>query len=196
MTDNVVLDERIALGFRANPAWKTTVVQAANGREVRNSAWSNAQMRYIFRYNNMDIADARALVAFFHGRRGRQRSFLLKAYDDFRLENEPIGTGTGALTAFQAKKTYDTLNPWVRIIKHIKSGTPVAKVDGTPVTISNYTNGLITLASAPANGTTVTLSCEFYVPVRFDVDEFDITVDGPEGRFGVISGLSCVEVRE
>lgn len=196
MTDNVVLDERIALGFRANPVWKTTVVQAANGREVRNAAWSDAQMRYQFRYNNLDIADAQALVAFFHGRRGKQRAFLLKAYDDFTLTDEAIGTGDGSTVAFQAKKSYDTLNPWVRTIRHIKTGTPVAKVDGTPATIASYTNGLITLSSAPANGKAVTLSCEFYVPVRFDVDEFDVTVDGPQGCYGIVNGLSCVEVRE
>lgn len=196
MADNTVLDERIALGFRANPMWKTTVVQAANGREVRNSAWSEAQMRYNFSYNNMDIADARALVAFFHGRRGRQRAFLLKAYDDFMLENEIIGTGNGVQTAFQAIKTYDTLNPWVRTIRYIKSGSLVVTVDGTPVTVSSYTAGLITLASPPAGSTTVRASCEFYVPVRFDVDEFDVSVDGPQGSIGIVSGLSCVEVRE
>lgn len=196
MTDLTVLDERIALGFRANPMWKTTVVQAGNGREVRNSAWSDAQMKYNFSYNNMDLADAEALVAFFHGRRGRQRGFLLKAYDDFKIEAGIIGTGNGSQVAFQAVKKYDTLNPWTRTIRHLKAGTVVVTVNGTPVTVSGVSNGLITLAAAPGSGTTVRLTSEFYVPVRFDVDEFDVSVGGPLGQFGIVSGLSCVEVRE
>lgn len=196
MVDSVVLDERIALGFRANPVWKTTVVTAANGREVRNAAWSDAMMQYRFSYNNLDMADAQALVAFFHGRRGRQRSFLLKAYDDFQLVQETIGTGDGSTTAFQAIKTYDTVNPWVRTIRHIKTGTLTVTVNNTPATVSSYTSGLITLASPPANAAVVRATCEYYVPVRFDVDEFDVSVDGPEGRYAVVSGLTCVEVRE
>jgi uncharacterized protein (TIGR02217 family) len=196
MVDNVILDERIALGFRANPVWKTTVVQAANGREIRNAAWSDPIMQYDFSYNNLPIEDARALAAFFHGRRGRQRAFLLKAYDDYELESEAIGTGNGVLTQFQAIKTYDAVNPWVRTIRHIKNGTLTVTVNGVPATVASYSStGMITLATPPAGSAIVRATCEYYVPVRFNVDEFNVVVDGPQGRYGLVTGLSCVEVR-
>jgi uncharacterized protein (TIGR02217 family) len=196
MTDNTILDERVAAGFRANPAWKTTIVRAANGREVRNAAWSDALMQYRFDYNNLPIADARALVAFFHGRRGRQRSFLLKAWDDYQITNELIGTGDGSETDFQLIKSYDTLNPWQRTIRHIKSGTLSVTVNGSPVTPSSSTSGLIVLPSPAGNGQAVRATCEYYVPVRFDVDEFDVAAVGPNGIYGLVTGLTCIEVRE
>lgn len=195
MTDLAILDDRMARGFSSGPRFQTTIVSASGGQEVRNSAWSAPRLVYKFGYNNLNIADARAISAFFLGRRGRQRSFLMKDWADYSASAELIGIGDGTTVAFQAIKTYDAINPFVRNIVYIKSGTLSVTVNGAAATVASQVNGLITLASPPAISNQVRASFEFYVPVRFDQDEMELSPDGPGVSFAVISGLTAIEQR-
>ena len=195
MTDLAALDDRVARGFSAGPRFQTTIVTSAGGREVRNSAWSAPRLVFNFSYSTLDTADARLISSFFQGRRGKQRSFLMKDWADYSATNEQIGTGNGSITSFQAIKTYDALNPYVRAIKFIKAATLSVTVNGSPATVSSEVNGLITLSSAPAAAAIIRASFEFYVPVRFDQDELQLTLDGENGRYAIISGLAAIEER-
>ncbi len=46
----------------------------------------------------------------------------------------------------------------------------------------------------PANGAHIQVSCEFDVPVRFNVDKFALQLDTPTA--GAIGSLPVIEVRE
>jgi uncharacterized protein (TIGR02217 family) len=153
-------------------------------------------MQYQFNYPTFPADDARELVAFFHGRRGKQRAFLMKAWDDFEAENEVIGTGDGADTTFQLIKTYDTVNPWTRTIRHVMPGSLSVTVNNVPATVSSEVNGLVTLSSPPANGHIVRATFRFYVAVRFENDDFDIQMPGPQDIHARVSNLVAREVRE
>jgi uncharacterized protein (TIGR02217 family) len=85
----------------------------------------------------------------------------------------------------------------VRIIRHIKSGTLVVKVDGVTKTLTtDYTvnsTGLITFVSAPANDAVITVDGEFYVPVAFEGDVFEAIVPYLSTDILSVDGLQCVE---
>jgi uncharacterized protein (TIGR02217 family) len=55
------------------------------------------------------------------------------------------------------------------------------------------TTGLVTLAAPPSSGVAVTAGFEFDVPVRFDSDTLDVTLDIE--RLGSITSIPLVEIR-
>jgi uncharacterized protein (TIGR02217 family) len=190
MVDLVVLDERLSYGFRSIPRWDTDIIALSSGHERRRQRRTQAIHGYQIGYT-LEAADAAALRAFFHGRRGRARPFLMKDWADYQLSSELIGTGDGATVAFQAVKSYDADNPWVRTIRYLKAGTITVTVAGSPVVPSSTTLGLITLASAPTVGQAVRITAEFYVPVRFEADEMPIALTNPN-----VAEISGVDIRE
>ena len=62
---------------------------------------------------------------------------------------------------------------------------------------SNWTvdpaTGVVTFAAAPDSGVTVRAGFEFDVPVRFDTDALDVTLDFE--RLGSITSIPLVEIR-
>lgn len=201
MVDQVILDERLALGFTETTKWNTVVVAKSGGREVRNARWAAPRRSYELPYAPLPIDSVKAIVAFFNDERGMHRTWLLKSVFDCLVENEAAGIGNGMETDFQVVKSYGTISPYSRPITEIKADTLVATVNGTPVSIYSETAGLVTLDGAPSMGEIVRFSCQFYVPVRFDTDEIKVTAILPTGSaaevtHAVIEGLTAIEVRQ
>jgi uncharacterized protein (TIGR02217 family) len=198
--DNIVLDERVSLGFRGGPTFSTDKLVMVNGQERRMQNRDVAIHVYTWNYQNTSRDIHASLKEFWFDRRGDFKSWLLKDHADYSATAEPTGVGTGALTTFQLIKTYTAgSNPYQRTIRHIKSGTLTVYVDGvaqTPTT--HYTvssTGLVTFVSAPANGALVTASFEFYVPVRFDGDRFQSIVDyQPQMDIISVEDLTAIEI--
>ena len=106
-------------------------------------------------------------------------------------------TGTGAATTFQLVKRYTSgAQSWTRTITKPVAGTValalngVAQITGWTVNIST---GVVTFAAAPAAGVAITVGFEFDVPVRFDADTLDVTLDFE--RLGSITSIPLIEVR-
>jgi uncharacterized protein (TIGR02217 family) len=57
----------------------------------------------------------------------------------------------------------------------------------------NTTTGIVTFGSAPGAGVAVTAGFEFDVPVRFDTDTLDVTLDLE--RLGSITSIPLLELR-
>ena len=55
------------------------------------------------------------------------------------------------------------------------------------------TTGVVTFTTAPANGVIVRAGFEFDVPVRFDSDTLDVTLDFE--RLGSITSIPLLEIR-
>jgi uncharacterized protein (TIGR02217 family) len=201
MVDNVVLNEKVALGFKGGPTFSTGKLAMVNGQERRIQNRAIAQHVYSWNYSNSDLTVIAAVRAFWFDRRGDFKAWLLKDYADYQLVGEAIGVGAGIVTTFQIIKTYTAgSNPYTRTIRHIKSGTLAVYVGGVLQSATNsppdYTvsaTGLITFTSAPTG--TITVDAEFYVPVRFDGDKLVATVDF-NSTFNVrsIENLTAVEV--
>ena len=145
-------------------------------------------------------------MAFFEARNGRLYGFRFKDWADFKSclpsqlpspTDQAIGTGDGSTTQFQLTKRYSSgAQSWTRGITKPVAGTVTIALNGTPQasgwTVSPAT-GLVTFATAPAAGVALTAGFDFDVPVRFDTDTLDITLDLE--RLGSIPSIPLTEIR-
>lgn len=160
--------------------YNTTIIEGANGQEVRNANWQDPLYKFNAAFALQTKADVNLLQAFFHSVRGRETAFLVKDYVDFEFSQNIHGvadnTPDGVKTEFQMFKIYqDELGNFIRrdITKPVED-TTVATVTN-PVQAFSYTvdlaTGIIEFSGAPATGSIIHVAGEFYVPVRFDIDE-------------------------
>jgi uncharacterized protein (TIGR02217 family) len=198
--------DNISRGARGGPERRTQIVELASGDEERNASWANSRRRYDATYGIRRADDLAAVVAFFEARNGRLYGFRWKDWGDYKsclpsgtpsASDQAIGTGDGMTTAFQLAKAYISgAHSWTRSITKPVAGTATVSIDGV-VQASDWsvdtTTGLVTFATAPANGTAITAGFEFDVPVRFDTDRLDVTHDIE--RLGSITSIPLIEVR-
>lgn len=197
------LDENVERGAKGGPMFKTDIQSLDNGREFSNRRWQYPLHRFNVGYGDSgglrpeDWAD---LKATFMNAEGRAYGFLFKDWSDYSATDVVLGTGNGATTAFQTRKIYTkgSLTKY-RKITRVKSDTLVVKDNGSTVSGSDYTlnasTGLITFDVAPLNAHSITASYEFYVPVRFEEDFFEIELL-VAGYAGGVEDFYIVEVRE
>ncbi len=198
--------DNISRGARGGPERRTQIVELASGDEERNASWANSRRRYDVAYGIRRADDLAAVVAFFEARNGRLHGFRFKDWADFKSclpsqtpgpTNQPIGSGNGAATLFQLTKRYTSgAQSWSRAITKPVAGTVTIALNGTPQASGwsvSTTTGLITFVTAPAAGVAITAGFEFDVPVRFDTDALDVTLDFE--RLGSITSIPLVEIR-
>ena len=198
--------DNISRGARGGPERRTQVVELASGDEERNASWANSRRRYDVAYGIRRADDLASVVAFFEARNGRLHGFRYKDWADYKSAppsqaitaiDQQIGTGNGSLQTFQLAKRYASGGQtWVRTIAKPVAGTVrvalgmVEQMSGWTV---DTTTGLITFTTAPANGVIVRAGFEFDVPVRFDSDTLDVTLDFE--RLGSITAIPLLEIR-
>ena len=200
----------ISRNAQGGPERRTDVVVLGSGFEERNSRWADSRRVYNAGYGVKSIDDLNAVIAFFEERRGRLHGFRWKDHADWKscapsltptALDQRIGTGDGTRTTFQMTKTYgSSFAPWTRAIKKPVAGTvsvAVAGVTAAPVTA--YTldaaTGLVTFKPGfvPASGAAITAGYQFDVPVRFDSDKLEVSLQG--FHHGAIPSIPIVEIR-
>ena len=198
--------DTISRGARGGPERRTQIVTLASGDEERNASWANSRRRYDVAYGIRRADDLAAVVAFFEARNGRLHGFRFKDWSDYRSGqpsaaitsvDQTVGTGTGSQTAFQLAKRYASgAQSWTRTIAKPVAGTVVVALGGVPQ-LSGWSvdpaTGIVTFLTAPGPGVAVTAGFEFDVPVRFDSDTMDVTLDVE--RLGSITSIPLVEIR-
>jgi uncharacterized protein (TIGR02217 family) len=198
--------DNISRGARGGPERRTQVVELASGDEERNASWLNSRRRYDVAYGVRRADDLAAVVTFFEARNGRLFGFRFKDWADYKSSlpsqaitptDQQIGTGTGSLKTFQLVKRYTSgAQMWVRTIAKPVAGT-VRIALGTVEQMTGWTldvtNGVITFTTAPGNGAVIRAGFEFDVPVRFDSDSLDVTLDVE--RLGSITSIPLLEIR-
>ena len=198
--------DNISRGARGGPERRTQVVELASGDEERNASWANSRRRYDVAYGIRHADDLAAVVAFFEARNGRLHGFRYKDWADYKsclpsqaitATDQQIGTGTGSQQTFQLGKRYASgAQTWVRTVAKPVAGT-VRVALGTVEQLSGWTldaaTGVITFTAAPAGGVIVRAGFEFDVPVRFDSDTLDMTLDFE--RLGSITAIPLLEIR-
>jgi len=198
--------DNISRGARGGPERRTQIVELASGAEERNASWAHSRRRYDVAYGIRRADDLAAVVAFFETRNGRLHGFRFKDWADFKSclpsqapgsTDQPIGTGTGSATQFQLTKRYTSgAQSWTRAITKPVAGTVTIALNGTQQTSGwsvAIATGLVTFATAPAAGVAITAGFEFDVPVRFDADALDVTLDLE--RLGSITSIPLLEIR-
>lgn len=198
--------DNISRGARGGPERRTQIVEMASGDEERNGSWADSRRRYDASYGIRKADDLSAVTAFFEARRGRLYGFRWKDWADYKsgvpsaipaATDQPIGSGSGAATSFQLVKLYTSgAQSWTRTITKPVAGTVALALNGvTQITgwTVNTTTGTVTFTTAPAPGAAVTAGFEFDVPVRFDTDTLDVTLDFE--RLGSITSIPLIEVR-
>lgn len=196
----------ISRGARGGPQRRTQIVELASGDEERNASWANSRRRYDVAYGIRRADDLAAVVAFFEARNGRLHGFRFKDWADYKsclpsqipaATDQAIGTGDGSTKTFQLVKRYASgAQTWVRTITKPVVGSVMIALAGTPQATGwsvDVATGLVTFSSAPASGVTITAGFAFDVPVRFDTDTLDVTLDLE--RLGSITSIPLVEIR-
>ena len=199
----------ISLASQGGPERRTDVVTLGSGFEERNARWADSRRSYNAGYGVRSLDDLHAVIAFFEERRGRLTGFRWRDHADWKscppsaapqASDQPIGTGDGITARFHLTKTYGAaFAPWTRTIDKPVAGTILLAVSGTPQPASNFTvdstTGLVTFLPGhiPASGAPVTAGFAFDVPVRFDTDKLDISIQG--FTHGAIPHIPILEVR-
>ncbi|MFO1152744.1 MAG: DUF2460 domain-containing protein [Rhodospirillales bacterium] len=171
----------IAYGAAGGPEYATAIATTAAGYEARNINWSAPRGRWNVAHGLKSRDQVAALIAFFRARKGRGYGFRFKDWTDFQAQNQIIGTGNGTNKVFQLAKTY-TSGPVAetRAITKPVAGTVTISRDGDPQPGGwsvDTTTGLVTFNVAPAPDEIVSADFEFDVPVRFDTDHMDISIE-------------------
>ena len=196
----------ISRGARGGPERRTQIVELSSGDEERNATWSDSRRRYDVAYGIRKADDLAAVVTFFEARGGRLYGFRFKDWSDYKSSlpsvatsrtDQSIGTGTGTLKTFQLVKRYTSgAQTWTRTITKPVAGTLLVALNGVNQA-SGWTvdalTGIVTFTVAPGNGVAVSAGFEFDVPVRFDSETMDVTLDFE--RLGSIDSIPLVELR-
>lgn len=198
--------DNISRGARGGPERRTQIVELASGDEERNASWTNSRRRYDVAYGIRRADDLAAVVAFFEARNGRLHGFRFKDWADYKScapsgspadTDQLLGTGDGATTVFQLVKRYASgAQAWTRTITKPVAGSVTIALNGAAQTSGwsvDVTTGRVTFASAPAAGVAITAGFAFDVPVRFDTDTLDVTLDLE--RLGSITSIPLLEIR-
>ena len=178
----VRLPARLAFGSTGGVERRTEITTLASGFERRSTPWADGRRRYLIGAGLRSLDDMAALTEFFEARRGRLHGFRLRDFADFRSGapgaavtplDQAIGTGDGERRTFQLCKAYGDHR---RLI--------AKPVEGSV---------RVTLATAPPQGAAVTAGFAFDVPVRFDADRMEVTLES----FGAgrMVAMPLIEVR-
>jgi uncharacterized protein (TIGR02217 family) len=181
--------EEISYGSSGGPVYSTTISESNSGHEKRNINWSLPRHEYnaalgVTHENFQDVLD------FFHVAYGRAYGFRFKDWLDYKscgvhetVSNidQVIGTGDGSETQYQIIKTYVVgSSQKVRNITKPVSGTILIAFDGVDQASGwsvDTTTGIVTFSTAPGIDVEVSAGFEFDVPVRFNTDAIDASID-------------------
>ena len=204
---DVRLPARLAFGSTGGVERRTEIVTLASGYERRSTPWAQGRRRYLIGANLRSLDDMAALTAFFEARRGRLYGFRFRDFADFKscapgavvsAGDQAVGAGDGVRTRFDLIKRYGEGHEAVaRRVRKPVAGTVRVAVAGAELDAGGFAvdaaTGEVTLAVAPPVGAAVTAGFEFDVPVRFDADRIEVTLESFDA--GRMAAVPLIEVR-
>ncbi len=187
----------IAYGASGGPAYSTSVISTASGYEQRNQNWAAARGKWDVSSGLKKQSQLETLIAFFRARKGKAHGFRFKDWTDYKAAGQTLGIGDGTTQIFQLVKNYASgAGSEIRTITKPVSGTVAVYANGVKKTTGvsvNATTGIVTFSTAPAQGVIITADFEFDVPVRFDTDEMDVTIEN--FNLNEWSDIPIIEIR-
>lgn len=207
---DVLFPTGISLGAQGGPERRTDIVALGSGHEQRNARWADSRRSYNAGYGVRSLDDLHEVLAFFEERRGRLHGFRWRDPLDWRSGppgaapsplDQVIGTGDGETLLFRLVKRYGSqFQPWDRTIAKPVAGSIKVAVNGIEQAVgadyqADVTSGEVVFLSAsiPPPGSIVTAGFDFDVPVRFDTDRLEVSLQS--FRAGAIPNIPIIEVR-
>ncbi len=187
--DDVRLSLALAFGVRGGPERVVDVVTLASGRESRNARWVGSRRSWDIGGAVMKYETAAELIAFFEARGGKLNGFRFRdpldwkscaVSQDVAATDQVLGLGDGVETVFQLVKAYESAQvSFDRAIQKPVAGSVRVALDGVQheAFSVDVATGLVTFAEAPGSGVEVTAGFEFDVPVRFDADRLETSLE-------------------
>ncbi|WP_342270470.1 DUF2460 domain-containing protein [Rickettsia endosymbiont of Orchestes rusci] len=188
----------ISYGSKGGAMFSTDIVTTFSGHEQRNINWQEERARYDISSGIKTEEQWQQLIAFFRSRRGRAIGFRYKDWSDYKAAHQIMGKGNGEQKEFQLVKHYISGDfSYTRIInKPVNNNFCKIYIDAMPLENGfsiDFTTGIVTFNLAPRNDEEITADFEFDVPVRFDTDQLDLSIDSfAVGSWG---NIPLVEVR-
>ncbi len=172
-TDTFPLKLKAQVG---GPVYRTRVAETANGWEVRGSEWAEPRTRYDGQFDMMPPEWRDTLIAWYRSHYGAAYHFRFKDWSDYRIETPALCTATADPLIWAITKRYtDDIGEATRWITHPVISSLHVWDGGLEVTtgwVFDEASGMLVFDSPPARAPGVT--CDFDVPVRFEVDELTI----------------------
>lgn len=157
----------IEFGQKWTEDWSfVTVKKTGSGRRKTLCPRAYPDWKMSVKLVGLDDDYIEQIAGFIGQQKGQFEEFLWLDPVYYLEERTRIGTGNGTNKAFQLLRNFD--NRFVIPITDILPNSLTVFVDGSPVTGSSISDGLVTLANAPADGSVVTASCQYYWRVAFD----------------------------
>jgi uncharacterized protein (TIGR02217 family) len=187
----------ISYGSKGGPVFSTDIITTFSGHEQRNINWQEALARYDVGSGIKTEHEWQQLISFFRARRGRAVGFRYKDWSDYRAVNQLIGTGDDQTDKFQLVKNYKSGSyVYKRVInKPVDNSSCKIYKDGVlqEEYSIDFTTGIVSFGSPVRQGERITADFEFDVPVRFDTDQLDLSIDS--FACGSWQNIPLIEIR-
>lgn len=188
--------ESISFNSSSILEFNTTIIKSKNGYEQRNINWNTNKMKFNIINGIKTKAELDEVITFFRNVRGAGYGFRFKDWTDYQVDNQYLGLGDGVTKEFQLIKSYrvsDNIVYYRKITKPVISTVRVFinDIENKDFNI-DLTTGLITLNIAPEIDSTIKANFEFDVPVRFENDIMEITMNSINS--GNIKDITLIEI--
>ena len=193
MTDfhNARFPLSLAFGASGGPSRRTDIIRLASGAEHRNTPHAHSRRRYNAGAGVKSVDELYDLIEFFEARFGQLHSFRFrdpldykscKPDEDISPTDEIIGTGDGVTENFRLIKTYsDAAGIYKRRITKPVLETVKIALNGTEIPASEFSvdelKGVVIFTAPPPPEASITAGFEFDVPVRFDTEHLDVSLE-------------------
>jgi len=184
----VELPRHVARGAKGGSKFSTTILMMASGREQRNINWANVRGEWDVGYGIVSREDMEEVLHFFHARWGKAHSFNFYDWAEHTVENQIVAVGDNSTRYFPLYKRYESGGyKYDYMIQKVVPGTftgfEADNQGDNNFTSWSYgsidnTTGEIDTGVTLGPGTQLRVErLEFYRPVRFDTDLFDVSID-------------------
>ena len=188
--------ESIAFNSSSILEFNTTIIKSKNGYEQRNINWNSNKMKFNIINGIKTKTELDELITFFRNVRGAGYGFRFKDFTDYIGENQYLGVGDGETKEFQLIKSYRVSDNIVYYRKITKPVISTVRVFINDIESKDFnidlTTGLINLNTVPEIDSIIKANFEFDVPVRFENDIMEITMNSINS--GNIKDITLIEI--
>ena len=187
--------ELISFNSSSIVQFDTSVVVTKNGLEQRNINWNYAKMRFNIVNGIKTKSELDDILRFFRNVKGRAFGFRFKDWSDYNAKKQIIGYGDGIKKEFQLIKSYIVNNNFYtrKINKPVFSTVKIYldNVESDNFSI-DFTSGLLSFDYSIPMNVKVEADFEFDVPVRFESDVIEVSMETV--NTGFVKDISLIEI--
>ena len=199
----------ISMNSSGGPERSTEIVLLGSGHEHRNQRWADSRRRYEVGYGIKNLDALHTVVAFYEARRGPLFAFRFRDPLDWKSRpprqpvsafDQVLGIGDGEQDSFPLVKSYGSGDHiYQRKIEWVDESSLRVAVDGQELqkgedfTLEDFNRLQFLPHAVPLENSEITAGFEFDVPVRFESDEFKVSL--ASFNAGQVPAIPLVEVR-